>query len=922
MSSRLISAYTPSNTDPKVLKRIFVQREKLLERIVDRLSASMKSGDKHHILLVGPRGSGKTHLVSLAAWELQQKNDLADVMRIAWLGEDDTFSGLIHLAFGIAQALATEYPDEFPQDFKSDVRGLPVDDAAISVLNTVIRNLKHRHLLVITENLDQTFSGLGDSGQKKLRAFLQETRRIATLATSQQLFNAVSSRKEAFFGFFDTRHLSPLSVEDAQQLIGKIAREHRDLELEQFLGSPDARYRLRALHHLAGGNHRMYVLLAEFLTREALDDLVSAFEKLAEDMTPYFQERIRSLPDQQRQLVQCLCEAGGAITVKEIAAETFIAEGNCSKQLGNLKSKGYVRSEKRGKESYYDMAEPLMRLCLEVKNQRGRPLRLVARFLKAWFPMGLLDQSISKLERSSRAAEYCEAALLIDQSFEKSINESLAEEIREKLVVGDYKQAKELTDELATSDQAEGLYLRAYAASLQNNLPGELLALDQIIEMQGASENQKAGAFLMRARLHGQQGKKELELAGYSSVIELQEASAKHKAIAFFNRGVLYNQRGKIKLELADYKSVLELDGLTEKLKARAYFYCGITYSQLGNIELEIAQYTFVIEMPEVSACQKAESRVNRGWAYGKQGEAEKALADFSLVIAMPDAPPEQTACAYVNRGRIHNRNGKSELAIADYTSVIEMPEAPADQKVSALLYRGIVNGQRDEVDLELADFKMAIEMPNVATEQKAVAFLALGANRWRNKDWKSSFECYEQGLALNAFSNELRTAVLFSIAEPMVATHRLSDVLAAITRAFEEGDKESELYGGTPGDLLSMVLRRATSEWADYIAAITPLFVQHGVADKLGQGVTRSIQSLDEGDFSASQLDVWDNAWQAADRDCEALQIPLDCLNSAVEVIKSNPKTDRPLFRLPLEIRQLIRPLLNRSLGPSENQK
>ena len=92
---------------------------------------------------------------------------------------------------------------------------------------------------------------------------------------------------------------------------------------------------------------------------------------------------MRSLPDQQRQLVQSFCDAEGAMTVKELVEETFIADGNCSKQLDNLKAKGYVRSEKRGKESYYDMAESLMRLCLEVKNQRGRPLKLVARFLKA-----------------------------------------------------------------------------------------------------------------------------------------------------------------------------------------------------------------------------------------------------------------------------------------------------------------------------------------------------------------------------------------------------------------------------------------------------------------------------------------------------------------------------------------------------------
>ena len=72
--------------DQEQLRRIFVQRETLLERIIDRLATSMTTGDKDHVLLVGPRGSGKTCMVSLAAWELQKKEELSDVMRIAWLG--------------------------------------------------------------------------------------------------------------------------------------------------------------------------------------------------------------------------------------------------------------------------------------------------------------------------------------------------------------------------------------------------------------------------------------------------------------------------------------------------------------------------------------------------------------------------------------------------------------------------------------------------------------------------------------------------------------------------------------------------------------------------------------------------------------------------------------------------------------------
>jgi hypothetical protein len=534
----ILSTYTPSNTDPELLKRIFVQRDKLLERIVDRLSRSMTTGDKHHTLLIGPRGCGKTNLVSLAVWELQKKPQLADCMRIAWLGEDDSFTGLIHLAFGIASQLAKEYPKEFPVDFKTAVRGLPNDDAALAVLQSTVGRLGARNLLLVTENMDQTFQSLGDSGQKKWRAFLQETRKIATLATAQQLFSGVSDRNEAFFGFFDIQHLKPMSVDEAVELITRISLEHSNRELIRYLKSAEGQFRIRALHYLAGGNHRMYVLLSEFLTKESLDDLVAAFDSLANDMTPFFQERIRALPDQQRQLVQCLCDAQGALTVKEIASETFIDERVCSKQLGNLKDKGYVRSEKRGKESYYDMSEPLMRLCLEVKNQHGRPLRLLARFLRAWFSV------------------------------------------------------------------------------------------------------------------------------------------------------------------------------------------------------------------------------------------------------------------------------------------------------------------------------------------------------------------------------------------EPMIDHCSLEDVKTALSRAFVEGSPETSEYGGIPHDLLWMVLGRSPAQWANYISMIASMYIEHGCADKLGQGITKSIQHLDEGGFSKSQIESWNDAWQQAGQGCDALEIPLRCLDAAVEVMNSDPRSDRALFRLPLELRGLIRPLLNRSLG------
>jgi tetratricopeptide (TPR) repeat protein len=1026
---KLISAYTPSNMDPMLLKRIFVQRERLLDRIVLRLSASMTTGDKHHILLVGPRGSGKTHMVTLAVWELQQNPILSDTMRIAWLGEDDIFSGLIHLAFAIAKSLADEYPNEFPADFKSKVRGLPNDDAALAVLNSVIKNLQHRHLLLITENLDQTFNSLGEMGQKKLRAFLQETRRIATLATTQQLFAAVSNRKEAFFGFFDTQHLEPLTVDDAQQLIRKIAVEQQKTDLIQFLNSNHARYRIRALHHLAGGNYRMYVLLAEFLTRESLDDLVAAFETLAEEMTPYFQERMRSLPDQQRQLVQCLCDAEGALTVKEIAEETFIADGNCSKQLSHLKAKGYVRSEKRGKESYYDMAEPLMRLSLEVKNQRGRPLRLVTRFLKAWFPEEKLHSSLKLVGNDSRSAEYCKVALQCDNSFETIINSKLKGEIDQSMDAGDFHQALTLAEELSASDQIEGLFCRASASRQIFDWKSVQAALTEIINITGipathkatalinrgvahdqlddtqsaledytavigmsdAPDDKKVKAFFNRGATYGQVGDAPAALADYTSLIGMPDASSDQKASALVNRSVAYGRLGDAQAALADCAIVIGMPDAPSYQKANALNNRGMAYGQMGDTQSELAAYTAMIEMPDTPSNQKATALVNRGLAYARSGRTCAALADYTVVIGMsdayddhkaralicrglaycqsgdtqaaltdytvvieaPDAPGDQKARALVYRGLAYTQLGDMQAALADYTAVTEMFDAPGDQKAIALVYRGLAYWQLGDVQAALADCAAVIEMPDAPTNQKATAFVLRGLAygplgntqvaladftavtemfdapgdqkatalvyrgmiHRQSRSWQASYDDFDAALTMPDASPEVRTKAMFALIEPMIAIRSLQQVVSALELAFKDGDKQSDDYGGTPRDLLLMIINRGPLEWAVYASAIAPLYVQFGVAEKLGRGVTQSIQFLDEGDFSASQLELWNQAWQNAGKDCEDLQIPLACLDAAVEILKSDVPTDRPLFRLPLEVRQLVRPLLRKTL-------
>ena len=98
MSARnFIWRFTPSRTDPALLEAIFVQRQALLDNVLERISESATTGNKHQMVLVGPRGFGKTHFVSLLQHRVRQNKRLSRKLRIAWLNEDETTTSFLQL---------------------------------------------------------------------------------------------------------------------------------------------------------------------------------------------------------------------------------------------------------------------------------------------------------------------------------------------------------------------------------------------------------------------------------------------------------------------------------------------------------------------------------------------------------------------------------------------------------------------------------------------------------------------------------------------------------------------------------------------------------------------------------------------------------------------------------------------------------
>ncbi|TCT18109.1 Cdc6-like AAA superfamily ATPase [Thiobaca trueperi] len=759
-----LSVFTPSRTAPEDLEAITVQRQALLADAVERAHESATTGNKHHLLFVGPRGTGKTHLVTLLVHRLGQDRTLDKRLRIAWLNEDETSTSLLELLRRIYEALNKRYPDEFTPDALEPLFDLTPEDAENALAQLLLKTLLDRTLLVVVENLDALFEGLGQTGQQKLRAFIQEHPVLSMVTTAQRLIDDIARRQSAFFGFFQTEYLKPLSLEQARELLRNIARLNGQSDVIAFLDSATGRSRIRALHHLSGGNHRIYIVLSQFINRDSIQALVEPFAKMVDEMTPYYQERIRWLPAQQRKIVEFLCTQDRPTPVKQIARRLFATQQTVSSQLKDLRGKGYVQSAQRGRESLYEIAEPMMRICVEIKeNQNQGPLRVLVDFLRVWYDghelnARLSDDRTDRLARvylasaieANQAKGNLRARLLVD-AFNAELDEAgraqwgplieaCAEQSEELALAcghwakGEDAEALRILDEIAGVNSGQSIEVKTRALNLAGEIyykQGELVlaknALDALLALPSVSVEEIAGALVNRGALYWQLGDSNREIADYSAVIDLPQAPVALIAKALINRGVTYGQRSDSDKEIADYSAVIDRLQAPITLVAQALVNRGMTYGQRGDKDKAIADYSAVIDRLQAPVEWIARALVTRGVTYGQRGDNDKAIADYSAVIELPQAPAEWIAGAFVNRGATYGQCGDNNKAIADYSAVIELPQAPVEWISRALFNRGVIYGQHGDSDKAILDYSAVVELPQAPVEGIARALINRG---------------------------------------------------------------------------------------------------------------------------------------------------------------------------------------------------
>jgi hypothetical protein len=431
-----LSYFTPGQMSHDTLEFIFVARHKLAERLLKRVAESVLTEGKKYTLLLGPRGMGKSHLVALTYHRTKAREDLRGKVAIAWLAEEEWGVGnLRDFYLVILRALAREYPESGLTAEISRLRDLPhaeIEGAAADAIRALVGD---RTLLLLVENLEEIFRGLGTQGQWAFRAFLSEKPFVTILATTQSLFPAVQKQTEAFYGFFQETYLEELTAEEATELLEKVAERRGDADLAEFLKTPVALDRVRAVNDLAGGHPRIYLLFAHLLTRESLDELVTPFLRLLDELTPYYQSRMLTLSPQQRKIAEYLCDQRGAIQVKTIARDNLLKPQATAAQLGELEKLGYVRKTALGRESYYELREPLLRMVIELKRSHNtEPIRVIVDFLRRWYSRAERMDWLTKVaEDQPLTRHYLNEAINLESAMRDTPNVERANTLKQAL---------------------------------------------------------------------------------------------------------------------------------------------------------------------------------------------------------------------------------------------------------------------------------------------------------------------------------------------------------------------------------------------------------------------------------------------------------------------------------------------------------
>ncbi len=756
--ARPIRKFNPGmfQSDDEVVRQ-FVVRQRELDLVLEVIRSNIDSPSCQHVLIVAPRGRGKTMLLARVCAELRTNNALSErLFPVRFMEESQEIVTLadfwLEALFHLAHANATGNPELSQEllvthaDLAARWRDMNIEGYARAAVLAAADRMGQK-LVLMVENLQTLCSDVDKDFGWKLRQTLQSEPHIMLLATATSRFKGLDDATQPFFELFRIVDLEPLNTVACRQLWNMVS------------GDAQTSREIKPLQILTGGSPRLIIIVATFARHRSLRQLLEDLVTLVDDHTEYFRSHLEGLAKIERRVYLAVIDLWQPSSAHEIAARARIDIRTVSALIARLVNRGALLVEGTGRKRRYSAAERLYSIYYKLRRERDEAelVRNLIQFMTVFYHSDELAEMTGtwRMEAAQSAA------------------------IREGL-----ERALAASDTLGLQmEVAKGLFNKGVTHGKRGESEAEMAAYDDLVARFGGSETPEiqervATALLNKGGMHYERGESEAALVAYDDLVarfgdsetpEIQVRVAK----ALFFKGVTYDERDESEAALATCDDLVTRFGSSDNPKiqdivATALLFKATTHYKLDESDAEMATYEDLVarfgdsDTPEIKV-PVVIALFCKGTTHGQRGESEAEMAAYENLVARygsSDNPKIQmwVASALLNKGITHGQRGESEAKMAAYEDLVarfggsDTPEIQV-QVATALHNKGATHYKRDESEAALAACEDLVarfggsETPEIQV-QVAMALHNKGATHYKRDEPEAALAACEDLVA------------------------------------------------------------------------------------------------------------------------------------------------------------------------------
>lgn len=683
-------------SDEEIISQ-FVVRNHELKIILEVLHGNIKSSSCQHVLVVAPRGRGKTMLLARVAAELRTNDRFFEhLLPVRFMEESQEIFNLddfwLEMLFHLAREVTT-YDSALAQELRETHAALTDrwqereigDRARATVLATA--DQLGRKLVLMVENLQALCESVDKDFGWKLREALQSEPQIMLLASATSRFESLDDVEQPFFELFRIVSLERLDTKNCQIL------------WEVISGKEASAREIRPLEILTGGSPRLLVIIAEFARHGSIRQLMEELITLIDEHTEYFRNHLENFPKMERRVYLAMIDLWQPSKPHEIAARARMDIRKVSTMLGRLVNRGAVIPEGSANKRLYVAAERLYSIYYKLRRERDEAT--VVKNLIYFMAVFYNESELSEMSRN----------LVAEATQSKTIREGIKHAIAERLhTENEFSSAKWQTIRQIFNQALENYKLmnkqlieeEINIAFREKDSKKVIEIADQALNSQDASlfpMSESDIAFLLNKKIlaYGYTDDFEAAITTCNEVIEsFGNNNAPdlqwHVASAMIGKAEALGKLDDFKAAIIAYNEVIKHFGNNnapdlQREVAWAMLFKGYTLEELNDSEAAIITYDEVIERfadtPDMQ-WQVASAMVGKGNILEKLNEFQTAITTYDEMIErFADTPDMQGPIAWimVDKANALEKLDDFQAAVGTYEKMIErFTDAPKMQ--------------------------------------------------------------------------------------------------------------------------------------------------------------------------------------------------------------------------------------------------